>query len=188
MPKILQQVTDVTRSNLKLSFLDDNRHEARWPKFSLAPPKRGCGAPLAGRSPATRVSPVDSWRYKTIARLPPGRDPCAGRARGYVCPAAVAHDHYTFWIGRRPEGRRVRCLEAERTYGRRAIVRDSSRRSRPQSRRSQHQSRRSLRRQGRGRVTRDAAPVTADTAIMGVTEVTGVTVVTATKVAVAASR
>ena len=42
--------------------------------------------------------------------------------RGYVCPAAVAHGHWTFWIGRRTEGRSVRGLEVGRTCGRRVNV------------------------------------------------------------------
>ena len=85
----------------------------------------------------------------------------------------MAPGHWTFGIrvGRRPEGRRVRDLEAECTYGRRAkvtavtapvgggfAVETAQPRPRP-----------------RHGLTVDAAPVTAVTAVTAITGVTGVT-------------
>ena len=55
MQIMLHPLTDVAISNLKLSFLGDKRHEARWPKvydrflLPTRPPWWGCGAPLARR-------------------------------------------------------------------------------------------------------------------------------------------
>ena len=118
------------------------------------------------------VSRARSWRQRcaaTYARQRPGWLKAIGHFASVGDPRAAA------FAASRPNVRTAVRLSSRRSQ-------PQSLQSQPQSRRSRRRSRRSLRSRDRGRITADAAPVTA---VTEVTEVTGVTTVTAVTAAAA---